>query len=455
MTHFSGARLALGLAALSLAASAAPALGAQCTDCDPDPGGATSNGAPVAGLAVSASTVVRGQPVTLSNDSSDPDGDPLSVSWDLDGDGQYGESAGQDVTSVSFSTLGEHTVGIRVSDAIAAAKTATAKISVVNRGATAGVSSSEWSAPTGTPITFNANAWDPDGDAVTVSWNVDGDDDTFGDATGPSVTRSWAKAGRYTVAALVRDAFGAGMVSARSITVENRRPTAKLAIGPAAPVAGDTVTFDSAGSVDPDGTITRRWDLDGDGAFDDGDQPTASRIYASAGTFKAKLRIQDDNGAVEEVEKTFTVAAKPAPGSGTDTGTDSGTGGDTGAPAPQTPSVADQQQDRQPGPVVDPPVVRPQRVAVTITASFKRAGAKTRVRRFVIGAPPAGATVKVTCSGGGCPKRLGASGNLAKRFKQALEAGARVTVTVAKPGAVGQVTTYTIVKRKAPRRTVA
>ena len=88
----------------------------------------------------------------------------------------------------------------------------------------------------------------------------------------------------------------------------NDPPTANFTYAPAAPLVGETVTFTST-SLDPDGSITAtEWDLDGDGAFDDGSQGTAARSFPAAGSYPVSLRVTDDDGATAELTRTVTVA---------------------------------------------------------------------------------------------------------------------------------------------------
>jgi hypothetical protein len=47
--------------------------------------------------------------------SSDPDGDPLTYSWDLNGDGTYGDSTAIS-PSFTYSTAGPYTVTLKVTD---------------------------------------------------------------------------------------------------------------------------------------------------------------------------------------------------------------------------------------------------------------------------------------------------------------------------------------------------
>ena len=53
------------------------------------------------------------------------------------------------------------------------------------------------------------------------------------------------------------------------------------------------------------------WDLDGDGAYDDSDQPKPSFTYTTAGTVTVRLRVTDTVGSQGTTSKTITVGAPP------------------------------------------------------------------------------------------------------------------------------------------------
>ena len=80
----------------------------------------------------------------------------------------------------------------------------------------------------------------------------------------------------------------------------------------ATPVAGDIpllVTFSSAGSIDPDGTITTySWDF-GDGSALASTVDTA-HLYTSVGTFTARLSLTDNSGGISST--TVVISTSPA-----------------------------------------------------------------------------------------------------------------------------------------------
>jgi len=95
--------------------------------------------------------------------SSDPDGDPLTYAWDLDGDGAFNDSTLQSPT-YTFATSGEHRVRLEVEDTKGAIAIAAISIFADNRPPHAFITlpapSTTWKV--GDPIFFSGGATDPD-----------------------------------------------------------------------------------------------------------------------------------------------------------------------------------------------------------------------------------------------------------------------------------------------------
>jgi plastocyanin len=86
-------------------------------------GTVTVNASPT--IAIERLTAPRaGEPVSFRATASDPDGDPLSIDWDLDGDGMFERVAAGANVSASYAA-GPHTVGARATDDLGASATAT------------------------------------------------------------------------------------------------------------------------------------------------------------------------------------------------------------------------------------------------------------------------------------------------------------------------------------------
>lgn len=93
----------------------------------------------------------------------------------------------------------------------------------------------------------------------------------------------------------------------------NNPPTAKVTSDKTSGAAPLTVNFDGSGSSDPDtgDTIAYSWDLNGDGTFGDSTAAKPSFTYNAAGTYTAKLRVTDSQGATDTASITITAGDTP------------------------------------------------------------------------------------------------------------------------------------------------
>jgi glucose/arabinose dehydrogenase/PKD repeat protein len=79
---------------------------------------------------------------------------------------------------------------------------------------------------------------------------------------------------------------------------DNQPPIADISAGQTTGAAPFTPTLDGSGSSDPEGgALTHAWDLDDDGAYDDGDQARVTPTL-DAGTYPVHLRVTDSRGAI-------------------------------------------------------------------------------------------------------------------------------------------------------------
>ncbi len=155
----------------------------------------------------------------------------------------------------------------------------------------------------GRTASFNASAsTDPDGSIASYSWD-------FGDSssgTGVSPTRTYSTGTGYWVTLTVTDNNGVTSSIRKPVAVSsNRSPKPAFSSS----VVGLTASFDSAGTTDPDGTLTNlQWSY-GDGTFGSG--ATSSHTYDQGGTYDVTLTATDDLGAVSTLTKQVTVQQAP------------------------------------------------------------------------------------------------------------------------------------------------
>jgi hypothetical protein len=243
-------------------------------------------------------------------------------------------------------------------------------------------------------------------------------------------------------------------------------PVAEFTIAPTDPTTDTRVTLTST-STDEDNDITLlSWDLNGNGRFEREGSPedvgTVRARFRIAGVFTITLQVTDTTGGSSSVSHTITVTAPdpvteppppedppppPPPPSGH-------------SPAPSTTSTV----------IVSPAArvagsvsrsIAPARLlapfpVVRIQGKVIRNGAA--IRRFTVKAP-AGARVRVTCRGRGCPKRT----TLVKRARKAtilrfsgverrLRVGTVIEVYVNRKSRMGKYTRIVIKRNAAPAR---
>jgi uncharacterized protein len=180
----------------------------QASDHDPSVVRMTLNDAPTAD-AGGPYSVAEGSSVTLTGSGSDPEGDPLSYAWDLDGNGTF-ETSGQSVSFYAADGPASQTVSVQVSDDLGASTVAQATVNIANVAPTV---TSLVGAPadtlTGQDVTFTGTATDPSAPdtAAGFSWAFD-TGSGFGAFGGNGFVTSFASCGTYNVSAEARDKDG-------------------------------------------------------------------------------------------------------------------------------------------------------------------------------------------------------------------------------------------------------
>jgi PKD repeat protein len=278
------------------------------------------NLAPVASLEHAA--LIAGQATTFGVYAYDPDDpsetEPLTYGWDLDGDGAYDDATGPSVTH-TYATRGEQVVGVEVSDADGGRTAVRRRLTVSGRQPAATFTSSDTTPDPGQTVTLTSTATDPDGGAIASrAWDLDGDGQ-FDDGTGTTATVSFAEPGQRLVGHKVRDADGDNGIRYDVITVNSAEtPVASFTSTPNPARVNQSVTFTST-ATDPQGPsdiVSRAWDLDGDGDYDDATGATASKAFPTAGSKPIGLLVTDAAGHEDTAHGTVQVTANVPPVAG-------------------------------------------------------------------------------------------------------------------------------------------
>lgn len=246
--------------------------------------------------------------------SSDPDmpcGDSLtSYSWDLDGDGVYGDVTGVR-PAVSWETLSSLlasrgmtpsqylanpttglprlSVSLRVTDSTARTHEAVTTMTIWNDMPVASFSAVPAEAGCQDTIAFDAFATyhgRPGGAITAYAWDFDvaaaGEATPdlpqviaafSAEASGQTASHSYATLGVFRPVLRAIDARGHSAYAWKTVTVSGKQAPVAQAGGPYTITAGSSLILDGTGTIDADAvcgdSVTCDWDLNGDGLFSD------------------------------------------------------------------------------------------------------------------------------------------------------------------------------------------
>ena len=241
-----------------------------------------------------------GELLTFDGSASyDLDGDPIiSYRWDF-GDGTT--STGP-VVEHTYSTPGNYTVTLIVSDETADSAPATLLIDVTNAAPIAyinGPPTVHWRQS----IWFDATmSTDPDWDPI-VSYRWDLGDGTT--STEPMVGHRYAAPGSYTVTLVVSDGITESAPATLTVEVTNTAPVADF-YQPPPTHWGHSIVFDALMSTDPDWDpiVSYHWDF-GDGTTST--EPMVEHTYAAPGSYTVTLVVSDAFADSAPVTRTVEV----------------------------------------------------------------------------------------------------------------------------------------------------
>ncbi|UUY02931.1 PKD domain-containing protein [Svornostia abyssi] len=273
-------------------------------------------------LSFSTPNLIRaGQPARIYASAYTQDGSSATITFDLDGDGQFDDvpTAGPPFSYTSlwtFPTAGPKTVSARAVDGAGRTRTVTRTLNVTgaNLGPEVFISSYQ-TVVAGRPTWFSASGIDLDDDTVDVDWNyggtcvldwdLDGDgayDDRHTETTwscrdSASVTFPTINE-EHTVGVRMTDDDGETAFHRTTFRVGSQAPSAAFSVSPTTVNPGQPVTLTSAASDDDGAIVERLWDLDDDGAFDDAGGTNTTVTFSELGVHLVGHKVRDDDGDI-------------------------------------------------------------------------------------------------------------------------------------------------------------
>jgi PKD repeat protein len=384
---------------------------------------ASASAVPTADFTVAPIPVVASEPATFTSTSTTQAGHEIvSIQWDFDSNGTVDATGG--VVQHVFASAGTANVTLTVVDDTTQSRALTQQVVVTAPTLPVADFTTAPQLPlAGAPASFTSTASTvATASIASVQWDFENDGQF--DASGSKVDHVFVAPGAYTVRVRVVDTRNLSGEITRLVSV-NAPPTAAFTAFPTSPLVWEEVTMTSYSS-DAEGALAdQRWDIDGDGAFDDASGPVVTGAFTAPGDHTVSLQVRDSQGATATVSKTITARAP------------------TGAVAPPPPAAAAPFMT-----LVSPfPVIR---LAGTIVNN----GA--RIRRLVVRAP-ARSRVYVYCRGAKCPassftKVVNATAVRFRALERYLPAGSVLKVLVRRGEQIGKYTSFRIRRKRLPKR---
>ncbi len=163
--------------------------------------------------------------ISFDGSASTDDKGISSYSWDFDAsNGITSEATGQ-TTSKTYTSPGDYTVTLIVTDTSGQRSTDTLKVSITD-SATSGDNppvanaGSDKTVSVGSTVSFSGSLSTDDVGIVSYRWDFDASNGVSTEATGMKTTKKYTKAGTYTVTLIVIDAKGQKDLDTLTVSVK-------------------------------------------------------------------------------------------------------------------------------------------------------------------------------------------------------------------------------------------
>ncbi|MGH7134291.1 MAG: PKD domain-containing protein, partial [Pirellulales bacterium] len=269
-------------------------------------------------------TINEGDSLMLdASHSSDPDGDPLSYTWDINGDGVFGDAttATPTLSWAELNALGivngpsSFTLALRVDDGQGHVVTSQSTLTVLNVAPTASAGDDQ-NVTEGESVTLTGVFTDPGTvDTHTFNWHVDDDNgQAIADGAGQDFSFVPDDAGTYTVTYTVTDSDGGLGSSVVHVYVADAPPVATILGAPAQGTVGVPINLSAsvtdASPVNTAAGFQYFWQADNDDNDDDyftSQDPDFSFTPTDPGTYEIYLYVSDKNGGLGYAQQSLVV----------------------------------------------------------------------------------------------------------------------------------------------------
>jgi len=263
-----------------------------------------NNEPPVAVAEADPTSGIAPLEVTFTGSNSTDDVGIISYLWDFDDGGATSTSSD---TEHTFTTAGDYTVSLTVTDGGGLEDTTTVIITVIDAGgneppvALADATPLSGDAPL--QVTFTGSNSTDDVGVVSYLWDFMDGGNTSADAD-PIYT--FADPGTYDVTLTVTD--GEGLMDTDIITITVMGNQAPVAVAEATPLTGDSpldVSFTGSNSTDDVGVVSYLWEfMDGGNTSTDADP---MYTFNTDGTYNVTLTVTDIDGLTDTATITIVV----------------------------------------------------------------------------------------------------------------------------------------------------
>ena len=231
----------------------------------------------------------------------------VTYAWDFDD----GNTSSQADPVHTFTTAGDYTVQLTVTDGEGLTDTASITISVSepNQPPVAVIAATPLLGQAPLDVSFTGSNSTDDIGVVSYAWDFDdGNNSSQADPV-----HTYNSAGIYLVELTVTDGEGLTNTTSITITVDppaNQPPVAVISATPISGVSPLEVTFTGSNSTDDTGVVSYAWDF-GDGAVSTLADPV--HTFTTADIFIVQLIVTDGDGLSDSTTFTISVAAPNGP----------------------------------------------------------------------------------------------------------------------------------------------